>query len=456
MREAVAAQQRAVTEARKTLTALQKEFETGGDRVIAAAQRTFSTLAEIQTADPSLTPQIESIRATVRARVEALSAGERAEEAARARQAAASREALASRLAEQAIALNTELANVQVFQDRQLKLVADGERARILTQADAAARRVEINAEATRRIQSIESSRLAQETDRALQIASIRAAGIEEAVARETAIAQVGLLQRQEEIRRLELQNQEQTNALLQSAEQEHQQKIDEIHRAADERRNAARREAIESGIALSQSVLSSALSVSSSLAARSIEDGRARKAEELANQRDILRASARTGAERQKIETRFNIAITKANEQAAKQRFATDKAFSISSAVINTALGVTKALATLPPPASYVTAAITAAAGIAQVTQIATQSFGSGGSVGGVPGAGEAQATIDEALDTQGIGGGREVQRETIVAIGDRGLDELIDAIGDRINSGDRILFERTSAQAQELGVTA
>lgn len=64
-------------------------------------------------------------------------------------------------------------------------------------------------------------------------------------------------------------------------------------------------------------------------------------------------------------------------------------KAFGIGQAVINTAIAVTKAFATLPPPASYAAAALAAATGAAQIATISMQNFATGGSfkVGGAGG---------------------------------------------------------------------
>ena len=77
---------------------------------------------------------------------------------------------------------------------------------------------------------------------------------------------------------------------------------------------------------------------------------------------------------------------------ELSKKNAKAQKAFAISQAVINTYLGVTKALATLPPPASFITAAATLAAGLANVVKIkGTDETGSGGggsiSGGGMPG---------------------------------------------------------------------
>ena len=170
----------------------------------------------------------------------------------------------------------------------------------------------------------------------------------------------------------------------------------------------------------------------------------------ELAQQRDILLATTRDRRQRQKIEEQFNAAIAKTNEEAARKRFAAEKAFGISAAVINTALGVTKAL-TIGFPQGLVAAAVVAAAGIAQIVQISTQSYGSGGSAGGVPGAANAQASIDEAAEFTGSGS-TEAQRETILLIGERGLDELVDALSDRVNGSDRVFINSDSRQAEEI----
>lgn len=60
---------------------------------------------------------------------------------------------------------------------------------------------------------------------------------------------------------------------------------------------------------------------------------------------------------------------------------FKESKGVGIATALINTYQGVTKALATLPPPYSYVAAALTAAQGFAQVAAIRSTSSSGGGS---------------------------------------------------------------------------
>lgn len=74
---------------------------------------------------------------------------------------------------------------------------------------------------------------------------------------------------------------------------------------------------------------------------------------------------------------------IAAAQERARKEAAIAQKAVSITQAIINTALAITQALASLPPPASFVTAAITGALGAVQIATIAAQPLATGGIVG-------------------------------------------------------------------------
>lgn len=65
------------------------------------------------------------------------------------------------------------------------------------------------------------------------------------------------------------------------------------------------------------------------------------------------------------------------------KQAFQAAKAFNIASAIMNTYMGATKALASFPPPFNFVAAAAVVATGLAQVAAIRSQSF-SGRQLGG------------------------------------------------------------------------
>lgn len=65
---------------------------------------------------------------------------------------------------------------------------------------------------------------------------------------------------------------------------------------------------------------------------------------------------------------------IEKKRRKLARKQAKDQKKFAIFSAIVNTALAVTNALASLPPPASFIVAALTAAIGIAEVAVIAAQ----------------------------------------------------------------------------------
>lgn len=88
---------------------------------------------------------------------------------------------------------------------------------------------------------------------------------------------------------------------------------------------------------------------------------------------------------------------------------FKDSKGAAIAQAVINTAQGITKAIATYPPPISTAMAAIQAAAGAAQIATIksTTQSGGGGGTPASSAGTGTAAAS--QAASTSGGGGSQQ-----------------------------------------------
>jgi hypothetical protein len=74
---------------------------------------------------------------------------------------------------------------------------------------------------------------------------------------------------------------------------------------------------------------------------------------------------------------------LTEKQKQAAKTAFNVQKAANLATAVVNTALGVTQALASAPPPLSFVNAGLVGAAGAVAIAEIAGQrppSFAAGG----------------------------------------------------------------------------
>lgn len=67
---------------------------------------------------------------------------------------------------------------------------------------------------------------------------------------------------------------------------------------------------------------------------------------------------------------------LTRDNKKNAEKNFKISKALRLGEAVMNTAAAVLQSLATLPPPASFVSAGIAAIAGAAQVASIAKSKF--------------------------------------------------------------------------------
>jgi hypothetical protein len=109
---------------------------------------------------------------------------------------------------------------------------------------------------------------------------------------------------------------------------------------------------------------------------------------------------------------------------------FGESKGVAISTALINTAVGISQAIRTYPPPLSIAMAGIQAAAGAAQVAAIRSQTSKGGGSVAGVSGGGGAAAAEAEAV--RGV---------SITLQGDnfsrQGVRDLINALGEEIRDG-------------------
>ncbi len=114
---------------------------------------------------------------------------------------------------------------------------------------------------------------------------------------------------------------------------------------------------------------------------------------EESANQEAITATEERinntTGLEREYYERQLaryqqtQEQFTKIKEDEARKQALKDKAIAIGESVINTAVAVTKALASAPPPLNAVLAGFAGALGAAQTGVIIAQPFATGGKVG-------------------------------------------------------------------------
>lgn len=124
------------------------------------------------------------------------------------------------------------------------------------------------------------------------------------------------------------------------------------------------------------------------------------------------------------------------------KELFELNKAAGIANAVVYTAEGMMKAIATLGPIAGPVAAAGIAAMGAAQIATISSQSFSGGG--GGAASPAASSAAAPAAASGGGGGGGGAVESVINVTGVDRDatltgqqLDDIISGINDRIESG-------------------
>ncbi len=81
-----------------------------------------------------------------------------------------------------------------------------------------------------------------------------------------------------------------------------------------------------------------------------------------------------------------LNAIFSKDSEKNAKRDFQINKARDLAGAVTNTAKGVTQALASAPPPLSFVNAAAVGALGASNIARIASTKFGSASSGGSSP----------------------------------------------------------------------
>ena len=126
-------------------------------------------------------------------------------------------------------------------------------------------------------------------------------------------------------------------------------------------------------------------------------------------------------------------------SEDAQRRAFNINKAVGIANAIINTSVGVTKALATLPPPVSFITAATTAASGAAQIATIAKSQFQGGGS--------------GSDVSTSGLSSGASVSSRPAFfnVVGNTGNNQLAQTLGETPLKTYVVAGEVTTAQSLE-----
>jgi tape measure domain-containing protein len=144
-------------------------------------------------------------------------------------------------------------------------------------------------------------------------------------------------------------------------------------------------------------------------------------------------------------------VRLTQGVAQSSKTMFKINKIAGIANAVINTAQGVTQALAAYPPPLSFAMAALQGAAGIAQIQAIKSTSFGGGGSAPSVAGTGPG-ATTQNVFDItpqsqQPAGGTLTVRLDDISGrlLSEAAMRQLLSEIEEtRVDMGDntRVIY--------------
>lgn len=131
---------------------------------------------------------------------------------------------------------------------------------------------------------------------------------------------------------------------------------------------------------------------------------------------------------------------------QHSKKAFQINKLAAIGNAIINTAQGVTKALATYPPPLSFAMAAAQAAAGAAQISAIKSTQF-QGGGHGTTPSAAATPVVNDQPVAGSGTGGGgggtiRVEGIDSNSLFTGRAMRELLERIQDALKDGGKLVI--------------
>lgn len=171
----------------------------------------------------------------------------------------------------------------------------------------------------------------------------------------------------QEELKQLE---NEYTNKLV--TEENYQIYKNEIQQKYSDQRKEIEQQELLNSISNTQSIfgqLSSIINTFYQAKSNNIDKDKNKQIEEIKN-------SKKTAEEKAKLIEQINIQAEQAQKEAGEKQ----KAVSIITAVINTALAVTQALASTAPPVSYVLAALSLAAGVAQIALISSQKYATGG----------------------------------------------------------------------------
>lgn len=178
--------------------------------------------------------------------------------------------------------------------------------------------------------------------------------------------------------------------------------------------------------------------------------------------EQERLRVEQQVGALRQRAAQQvtgalisIGSALISSQEQDGKAAFAFQQAAAVAQIVVNTAIGISNAYRDLPIYAAPAAAVAIGAIGAAQIGTVIATSIGSGGSAS-VPSAGFSGPSAGSLPDVPDTPSDQERRNDegsiAVFAIGDSSVDELVDLIADKINTGDRVIISRGSRQAEEL----
>lgn len=143
----------------------------------------------------------------------------------------------------------------------------------------------------------------------------------------------------------------------------------DELARIADE--NDARERVISTAIEAARTISDTIIS---------IQQGKSKEEIRILEEEYAIRIEAAQGNNQQVAALQDELAARK--EAIEKKTAKKAQGVAVGQAIVNTAQGVTKALASAPPPFNFALAALVAAAGIAEIAKIKAQAFASGGVV--------------------------------------------------------------------------
>jgi hypothetical protein len=125
---------------------------------------------------------------------------------------------------------------------------------------------------------------------------------------------------------------------------------------------------------------------------------------------------------------------MTQGVAQHSKAMFELNKAAGIANAIVNTAQGITTALANYPPPLSFVMAGLQAAAGAVQIAAISKQKFGSGGAAPSLAGSTPAPPVSPVGGGGGGGGGSGQVMRVEGINPGDFFTGKMVRGLAERL----------------------